>query len=490
MYAALAARAGYRVAVLGQGTRRNAYRHLGHVMLAAPERFYGFRASPAVDRVFGELSLAMEMRTRPQPVDPMFQVVLPGARLDVVADQTRFRRSLARELPAASRTFEAFETWAEQRASETDALVADLDVLPPSGLRASARYRRLVATQPDALATGLPAPLVGTPGNALVHAVVQGTLTHLTTVAPAGLPPIAMARIWTHLRQGICRVPGGLDGLTDLFLRKLREQCGAWLPDAAVEEIRLRRGRAHEVVLDTRGETLGCDLLVGNMAPHRFAQLIAPDARRARYQTDLAARMPAAWRFVLNVAVDPRVIPEGMGPEVLLIGDPAQPLLGDNCLWISRPGVGPHAGGEGRPGPGVLTVTALLRAHGIAPVPAEAERLTAGILGRLRALMPWLEEHLLAYDAPSVVDGRPDATRLEPVMSDVVPMTLGLSAASAQTPYRNILLGGTALFGGLGFEGTCLGALQDLELTRRLVRLKAPTRIPRISERGSGLGPP
>ena len=474
IYAALAARAGYRVGVLGQGARGGVYRHRGHTFLRQPERFYGFATSAVVARVFGELSMSMEMRNRPRPVEPTAQLVTPDARIDVLRRPERWRGELKRELPDEGRSLLAFEEWAARWTEATNPLLGRDVVLPPTGFRAAARYRQLVGSS-AALLDGDERPPSG-PATPLV----EGALSHLVGLRSRPLAPLALARLWTHVRAGIYRVPGGLDGLKDLFVAKLRDQCGDHRLDAAIEELVVRgRGRVTEVVLAGRGERLGCELLVANMDPRRFLHLIPPDARHDPFHTGLSARVPVAWRLVVNVAVDPRVIPVGMGPEVVLISDPRAPLQGDNCLWISRPGVAPFATGEGRPGPGVLTVTALLPARGIVPGPPAVQRVVAGTLARLRELIPWFDDHVQAVHVPCLIDDpqRPgqaevDVSVLLPILSDALPMTAGVGALSIDTPYRNILLGGDALFAGLGFEGACLGAAQTLEATRRLVRLK------------------
>ena len=488
MYAALAARAGYRVLVLGHGSRPCAYRHEGRVFLRAPERFYGFGSSPAVAKVFGDLSLAMEMKNRPQPLDPMWQVAMPGTRLDIVRPGRRWDRELDRELRASRHVLEGFEGWARGVTAESDELLVSAEPLPPTGFRAGARYRRRLGDLAGLVEPhGLPGagPLGAAPTGAQVRALVEGAVAHASGLRASAFTPLLTARLWTHLRAGLHRVPGGHDGLAKMFLRRLTEQCGDHRPDAAVGELVVRRGKVVEVVLADRGEVIGCDLVVANVPPWRLEPLLPADHQADAWHQALSANQASAWRFVVNVGVDPRVVPPGMAPELLAIADPAAPLVGDNCLWISRPGVGPVSGGEGRPDPGVLSVSALLVSRGLAPMGAVASRLEQQILARLDDLIPWLDDHLQAVHSPALLreaGGVPeiDPTELVPVMDSAAPMTLGASAFTATTPIRNVLLGGDAMFGGLGFEGACLGALQGLALTQRLVRLKAPLSTDRL----------
>ncbi|TNF25163.1 MAG: hypothetical protein EP329_23570, partial [Deltaproteobacteria bacterium] len=354
MYAALAARMGYRVAVIGQGARPNAYRTGGYVFLRQPERFYGFASSPAVSRVFGELSLGIEMKNRPRAIHPTLQVVLPQHRVDVAGHRRQWERELDRELPGAIARFDAFEQWAAEATRATDAaIVADV-AYPPAGLRGRGAYKKAIAGAEGLIAPGYGGedPLGAWFSEPEQRAIVEGALAHLSGLS-GELAPIVVARLWTHLRGGLYRVPGGLDGLKDIFLRKLREQSSDYRPDAVVSELVLKRGKVVAVRLADRDEAIGCQLVVGNMEPHRFLSLVPRDQRHDGFHAALAGLAPVGWRMTMNLGVQPRVVPAGMGPEVLVVGDPAARLTGANCLWVARPGHG-AAGGDGRPGPGVL----------------------------------------------------------------------------------------------------------------------------------------
>ena len=321
MYAALAARAGYRVGVIAHGMRPNTYRCQGHAFTRKPERFYGFGTSPTIAKVFGDLSLGMEMRNRPLLVEPSLQVVSPTCRLDVPSQPERWRQEVDRELGESGSTLFAFERWAEKWTTESESILNTALPLPPTGLRAARQYAQLISGCEalfDHDSRQAQNPLVTRRGGATCRAIVEGALQHLVRVQPRPLSPLTLARLWTHLRDGIYHIPGGLDGLKELFIAKLREQCGDFRRSAVVEQIVVKRGRATEVILAGRGERLGCDLLVGNL-PHSQLYKLIPASQRK--EAPGAEQVPAAWRMMVNVGVDPRVIPEGMGAEVVAIDD-------------------------------------------------------------------------------------------------------------------------------------------------------------------------
>jgi phytoene dehydrogenase-like protein len=480
MYAALAARAGYRVGVIAHGMKPNTYRSQGHAFTRCPERFYGFGTSPTIAKVFGDLSLGMEMRNRPQAVEPFLQFVTPSLRLDLPRRSDRWRQEIDRELGEVGSTLLAYERWAEQWSTATESILATGGPLPPTGLRAARQYAQAIeGCEPlltDESGHGHN-PLMTRRGGATCRALIDGTLRHLVTVQPRPLSPMTFARLWTHLRDGVYHIPGGRDGLKELFIAKLREQCGDFRRSAIVEQVVVRRGRATEVILAGRGERLGCDLLIGNLPHQQLNNLIPAPQRKAPSGGE---QEPVAWRMMVNVGVDPRVIPAGMGPEVVCIDEPMAGHAPGPSLWISRPGA-LGLGGDGRQGAGVLSVSVNQTARGLAPGVRAVEQTVEATLDRLRWLIPWLDDHLQVVDVPALTrktDRRGEETlavdmsEMTPIYGRPLPMTADMGGVAIQTPYRNVLLCEEAIFGGLGFEGLCLGALQTLAATRRQLKLK------------------
>ena len=102
LYAALAAREGYRVGVISHGSLPNAYRHEGHVFLRQAERLYGLSTSPIVSRVLSDLSLGLEIRNLPVSADPVVQIVFPDRRLAVSRNPNRWLAELERDREAAN----------------------------------------------------------------------------------------------------------------------------------------------------------------------------------------------------------------------------------------------------------------------------------------------------------------------------------------------------------------------------------------------------
>ena len=462
----------------------NVYRRHGYAFLRQPERFYGFGSSPVVQRVFSELSLSMEMRNRPRAVEPTLQLVTPRRRLDLLARPDRWQRELHRELGDGAATMLAYEKWADKWKQETDAFVLTDTPLPPRGLRARSTYEGVLGGSLDLIedASGHGQnPLMTRPAGGICRSLVSGALAHLISVQPRPFSPLTWARMWSHLRAGVFHLPGGSDGLKELLISKIREQCGDFRRTASVEEVIIRRSKAVEVALSGRGEHLGCELLVCNMDPRHFTRLFHLGRHQQGLWSDRPAARVSAWRMVLNVGIDPRGLPAGMGPEVVIADEPMDAGLARPSLWVSRPQAVATPRGRELETSG-LNVTTLIPAKGITPSVQTVQAASHEAVERLRWLIPWLDEHLRGVDVPAIVKGTSlggkeqfvvDPSELTPIVDQPLPMTAGVAATPLETGYRNVLLGGDTLFGGLGFEGAFVGARQLLALTRRQLRRKS-----------------
>ncbi|MEC9073312.1 MAG: hypothetical protein VX938_13060 [Myxococcota bacterium] len=476
LYAALAAREGHRVGVICQGSLPNTYRHEGHTFVRQPERLYGLSTSPLVARVFNELSLGIEIRNLPVSADPLVQIVFPDRRLAVSQNPNRWLAELERELPESVRVMQAFEAWSTRWMEASNGLFLSDVAVPTTGLRAKQSYKKLIegcehlveSVPPD----GIP-PLEVERDSSVALALVEGVVSQLVECRSRPMPPLVLARLWNLIRSGSARVPGGIDGLRMMLLTKLRDQCGIYRDDAYVSELVIKRGRAVEVILADRSERLGCDLLVCNTDPRQLLQMIPSSQRVQSFQSEILSRRPLGWRLTMNVAVDPKVIPVGMGAEVTLLAHNRTAGSSESPLWISRPGATDESPVEGRPGPGVLVLSGMVQGRGATPTLADIERTAHGMLSRLRTVVPWLDDHLQLVHVPCLVQdpstGRSevDMRLLTPIFDRTIPLTMGLGTLNPTTPYKNVLLAGDQLFAGMGLEGPFVGALQTLLRTRK-----------------------
>src|SRR5580704_3206285 len=145
--AALLARRSWRVLVLGQGWRAPTYQYAGVTLARRPFTFLA-GSSPAWGRVLVELAQSQTFRRRVIALDPMFQVLAPGLRLEVPPDVALFGREIARAFPEVRRVVdELYAELARTNAAADAAFEKDL-VWPPGTFWERRETERVAATLP------------------------------------------------------------------------------------------------------------------------------------------------------------------------------------------------------------------------------------------------------------------------------------------------------------------------------------------------------
>ena len=474
VFGALCAKRGYRVLVIGQGSQGVLYEHQGYTMCRRIEMPHGL-SSPPIKRVFDELSLGLELRNLPKALEPAFQVVLPKARINVSTNPKLFERELKREFPGVEDEISYFF----KRVAEIDADVEEVlklrPNLPPTGVVETFQFRRLVKRFPfldDEWA--IEDPLIRFVHGHPFRAFMNAPFRFVSGMLPARPYPATFVRAVTELCKGTASFDHGPNALRQMFLG-LIGAAGDFKPKDMVAQIDIVRGKAASVTLRDRRQVIGCDLLVCNMDPKRFFQLVPQEQQNEDFHHQIHTLQPVYYTLVGNFVVRARAIPEAMAKHVFAVGDPSQPLEEDNCIHIARD-IDTAAGTDDRE---VRLITAAMRVpiHATSGGLRSATVLLDKLQRRVEETIPFLAEHLLARHTPwlKAEDGDEDIdpTELQPCYGEAIPHTLGTSPVATTTGYRNILVGGDASFCGLGHDGPYVAALNLFAQATERVPLKS-----------------
>jgi hypothetical protein len=451
--AALVARRGYRVLVLGDAALSQSY-HLGPFTLPrSPFAFIGLE-SPAVRKVLGELGLAQVLRRKLTALQPHYQVVLPDQRLDVCEDPDLNSRELEREFPRDQAVIGAYAPRVAAINATLDALLDQDVTLPPDSFWERRDVGKIEAQLPsfeEDLLAGLPA---GHPYRAV--AAAPAWLAADLDVASVG--SVGTARLAEIHRGGVWRLEGGRDVLRQLLVERIQTHSGEVRERATPEEIIVKRGRVAGVKILERSEELGCDHVIAALPAARLLALF-PDRPPKALGKAAQAITPAGYRYTLNLVLSVAGLPEALGGAVCAITDPSQPLRGDNALGIFVGDPDP----EGRV---VVSVQAL------APPEAEHDpailfQLRLALRARLDDVLPFHVEHLLAVDSPHD-DAPPEGqvttavvrtpAPMDAVWASTLPRCLGVGAVGHDVGVKHLYLCGRQNLPGLGFEGELASA--------------------------------
>ena len=472
IYAAMLAKKGYRVLVVGHGNRSNRFQHEGFSFVRRPWLFHGFETSPPIKKVFAELSLSLEMHNRPKPFDPFYQVVLPGRRVDVVGKESLLERELGREFPGEVPRIQAFYRTMREHNDNLSRLLESPAIYPPDGFFESRAFRK--ATDP-VLATVPPDPLSTFPAGHPFRPFVLAPLFFGSGCQVAPYSPIQLIRSVAHLGRGLYHIEGGIDALKSIFIDRVKNNCGDFRDKVLIDRFNMKRGKVREIVIRDRREVIGCEVVVCNMDVKRFFNLIPEEDQKERFHLKVLELQPSHYLYTVNFALKSEAIPEGMGRHVFLVGSEHRPLEDENLLLCC---VDP-ADRAGQPdGTSVLSVSARIKAKNVRPTVEGVEAIDARLIREVEKLVPFFHEHLLMKASAWVgLDKRTrkldvDTSQFVPIFGTPLPDTLESSPVACRTAYKNILITGDHLHAGLGFEGAFLATLNAVQLTTEMVSRK------------------
>ncbi len=466
---ALCARRGMRVLLLTQGRRPTSYTIGPHRLPVTPLVLAGL-GSDAVQRVLEELHLGHTLKRRLEAGAHGFQFVGPDIRLDLSADEDLLASALVRELPsvasagrsdsdgddaAAARGASAADiALAACRQSATvaegfDAAIGADAVFPPTGFW----KRREVGKSASRLADQAAGWFEAVAEQPLVSALMSLPAVLGTHTAATELSTGARARSFHLWRQGVPHLRGHWEALRELLLDSL-QKTGGETRTARASALTYRWGRVSGVELDG-GEELGAGHVIAAMPIAALAELCARKVPKRLSQCEQALTI-AGYRYTLNLVVDEAGVPEGMSSPLVLVGDPAAPLSGDNAIGIhlARPD------DEGRV---VVTVAAVCPPpDDLAALPAAFAALRERLRDRLDTVMPFLDGHILLAHSPqeerppegpeaAAARGLPEQPI--PVWSSALEAALDISAVPYQVGLKHLTVASSQVLPQLGIEG-------------------------------------
>jgi phytoene dehydrogenase-like protein len=445
--AALCARRGLRVLIVESGTRPSSYQLGPYRLPVEPLAFIGV-GSPAVRRVLDELHFQHLIKRKLREHNPSFQFVGPDTRLDLGPDDDALTRELVRELGEDTAAVAA-GTSAGAIARLLEPVFSQDIAMPPTGFwerREIGRVAGRLEEEARAWKRGVDElqlsirPLFSLPAVLGTHA------------GEPALSPSALSRSFDMWRRGAPRLPGDLATLREMFLEKFASHNGELRTGIPIE-LTFNWGKVTGVKLDD-GEEIGAHHVIAAMPVDELA-LLAEKKLAKRLRQCVEGMEVAGYRYVLNLVVKESAIPEGMATTVLVVGDPAAPLSGENALavFVSEPD-------EAR---------VLVTVEAVCPIP-QADRhlddafadLRVALRERLEMVMPFFSQHVLAAHSPNEaapaerLEGEyelPKPVAARPVWRSTLSGMLGISALPYGVGLKNLSMATTQVMPALGLEG-------------------------------------
>ena len=420
--------------------------------------------SEPVARVLRELGHAQIVRRRAPQAQPSLQLVFPRRRLEFSSTLEAVVAELTREFPAEHETIEPILGRLRATSAILDPLLGSDMTLPPQGFWERRDVSRIQAQLPPA-DTDLLAPL-GPSHPIRAGIAALGALS--SGFSPADLGSLAQARAYDVARRGFHRLASDAD-LRALFLDKLGTFSGEIREQIVPTALVWRRGNLNGLRVRPRNETIGFGHLLWAGSAASLLTLAGAEAPRRLRETASSIR-PACFRYTLCLLVRPEALPEGMGPRVVVVKDPAKPNLEENAFSIT----------VGLPPPRLPSQVPVWVECLVSTSASESLGYLSVVRARLREelmrVMPFYDRHLHVMASPH--DGLPPelgpAARLDgtqrgrlpgipptpmtPALSCDSQRMLGLGGAPHATGLKNVYLASRENLPGLGREGHFVSA--------------------------------
>lgn len=459
--AALLGRRGMRVLLCGHDGVPPTFTAGEHTLASGPGLLPPPDGEP-VARVLREINHLQIIRRRAPAGFPALQFVFPQHRVDLPAVPELLERELAREFPGDEPAIAQALERLRATSDILDPILGSDITLPPDGFW----ERREVGRVEDQLPTSGADLLAPLPTGHPMRAGIAALAALGSGLGPGEVGPMVQARAYDVARRGAFRLEGGIAAVRALFYDRLGTSSGEVREKVMPVEVMFRRGRVVGLRLRPRDETIGLEHLVWAGSVAQLVRMCGDKANRRLRELATGVR-PACYRYTLCLLVRPEAIPAGMGPRVIAVRDPGQPVIEDNALAIT---VGTAARLRSDRVP--LWVECL--------VPATAASAGSGYLAVLRArirkqlsqLLPFFERHLLVLASPH--DGltpdlgssdkggaAPDpiiATPMTAALACDLPRALGVAGIPHATGTKNLYLANSENLPGLGPEGEFVSA--------------------------------
>jgi phytoene dehydrogenase-like protein len=496
IFAALCAKKGYTVVIIGDGNENNTVQKGDFLFVRKPNLFLGFEFSSSIREIFNELALAPEMRTIPQPFKPSCHVVLPEKRIEISTDTEIFDSELVREFPDQIAKIEELFDLLPIVDEQVETSFREFIPIPPHSIMEYYRYFKSTRPLKPFLSEDYRwDPCANFPAKDPFRAFVSAPLRWTSKLFMQNIQPIPFIRLFNQFLRGFYFLEDGIDGLKDLFVRKIKSSSGDFRPHDEVNALKASGSRIEMLELKGREESIGFSILACSNDIKRFHFLL-PDGRREKKFFEHFARInPSHYLFTVNIGINRELLPEGMSQNVILVQDTAKELEDDNCILLQTdPAMSPSK--ITNTSLATLAAFSLLKNKPKAFTAAELQEARDRILQRLSELIPFFREHTREIWVPSLEkkstpisdskdEGSPEPDKtggseeftvkqeeLYPVFGKIVKRTLGSSSFTMKTPYKNVFYLGDHFLNGFGFEGDFLGGILAFRTIQKILPLR------------------
>jgi len=416
-----------------------------------------------------------EIQVHPQDIrslkrsEPLYQVVTPGHRLDVLPEGDALVAELTREFGprAATAGNNLLSRLEEAAAGYLEAITGSLDEQTNVGFWNRIGVRKMsFAEPPEPQETDLPlteaAEQEGVePG--LLHALAV-PLTLLSSI-PDPYQELGLGRAGLLLMgalDGLYQDPENPDAFRGMMRRRVEGLKVDITRDDQPEALEIGWGRLKSVRFAGREQPVRAESLITGEDPAELAQWMK-EGPAEQYDAAGLDLVPTHVLHSLRLGISDEVVPRGMCDHVFLLQDEVT-LEGPGCLLLSLTPQGSRAAPAKRR---AMTVSCRLPRETIEDA-HQLEQASKLMLAKVKELMPYLERYIEVLHLPQRgprTDANPFPVDARPVSFAGAERRLGLTL-----PHRNLFYCGRGALPSLGLDGEVLAGMAVARLAAQVIR--------------------
>jgi phytoene dehydrogenase-like protein len=460
--ALLLARAGARVAVLGQVEN-----------FPADEPFVSpvVRVRPIVQNVPSLFHYLLESATAHEgtanlfiPRQPGFQLLSEDLRIDITANEES-KTELERELPEFAGQFQEMQEVLDRFGFDMDGFLADRP-LPAGGWF----ERRRVRKDFEKIEKSIPKILGDSPMTDMLRgvALASGNVSLTDQLSLVDLRSLAR---W---RDADSTLAGGRAGLVKHLAMLCTKQGVKVDLNARVQELVLRRWKASEVI-HSAGQSYGCGSVIFSRGVDQLLTLLPKDTKQLRYMEQFASRVkPQNLIVELRCKLPSHLIPVPMKDRSIFL--PSKPIVeGAGPIVLTIEGPKPTSK-ESKSTERLFCAVVAVPGE---DEPSYIEHIEEQLTEAIEEVLPYWTENAIPVDNNSPIRVS-RAYTYEKTKSSIV----GVEGLEPRTPLKNVWLASRQVLPGLGLEGEMLtGRRVASKLHKGAIQKKGAGSIARTLQR-------
>ncbi len=451
-------REGRKTVLVMEGTPENVYREAGYAFAFDPRPFSGLADRQLFSREIGDILPSGDDISPSGVLDPAFQVILPGHRVDFFPDRERLIGDLIREFPEQEREIKRFYRAVSKVGNLVERWIAE-DKTERLGW--AAEILRSLARLPAAIA-GRFSLLLRDDGKGVVfRRVLEAQLNFLSHLEMDSHPfPLSAAYLLSLPMRGLFYCRGGMTAWTAGLHRVFTDHGGILKHGCSIIRIKTEPDITVDLKCEGSSSTLrGRKLIVS--AQWEKLELLLPVRKvlpgpNRRFTTIRSVAYP----FCLHMGVHEGGVPDKMGSDVIVLRNGNGPVTHRDLVFLqmSLPGEIDRAP-EGRR---AISATVYLSDSPLCLNDQELKDAAMDIINSLEEFLPFLRESIdyLRVDQSIFLSRRYQEIVNRKYRTRRGPF-FGIRTLSPKTQLPNVLLTGGILRAGLGFEGEIIAGIDS-----------------------------